>query len=324
MNDKREKKDTRRTTRAGWGEGLLRIAKRDERVIVLVSDNTRSLNVDTFGETYPNRLIQMGIAEQNMAGVAAGLARMGKRPYYVTYSAFGVGRAFDQLRVTVGYTGLPVVIGGGHSGISVGPDGATHQMLEDIALVRSLPGYTVIVPADYEQTVKAVEASLELEGPIYIRFGREAVPDVTGPDDEFTVGKAVEMAPGDDVTCIAMGQMVSEALLAHDRLAEQGIGLRVLNMHTVKPLDEEAIIAAAKETGCIVTAEEHQIHGGLGSAVAQEVGRENPVPMEYVAVMDRYGKSGTPDELLDAFGLRADDIIAAAHKVLSVKKSRKD
>jgi transketolase len=270
---------------------------------------------------YPDRLIQMGIAEQNMAGVAAGLARMGKRPYYVTYSAFGVGRAFDQLRVTVGYTGLPVVIGGGHSGISVGPDGATHQMLEDLALVRSLPGFTVLVPADYEQTVKAVSAAHNLDGPVYIRFGREAVPDVTCEDDTFEVGKAQVMAEGNDLTCIAIGHMVSEALLAHDELAKHGIGLRVLNMHTVKPLDEDAIVKAARQTGGIVVAEEHQIHGGLGDAVAQIVSREEPVPMQFVAVMDRYGQSGQPDELLDAFGLRARDIVAKAQRVLLLKKA---
>jgi len=311
-----------RPTRAGWGQGLMDLGAAHEDVVVLVSDNTKSLNVDTFEQSFPERMLQMGISEQNMAGVAAGMSRFGFVPFYVTYSAFGVGRAFDQLRVTIGYTGCNVKIGGGHSGISVGPDGATHQMLEDIALLRSLPGFTIFVPADWEQTRKATIAAYDIEGPVYIRFGREAVPDVTTADDPFIPGKAQVMAEGEDITCIAMGQMVSEALLAHDELARIGIGLRVLNMHTVKPLDEAAIIKAAEETGAIITAEEHQIYGGLGSAVAQVVTRNHPVPMDYIAVMDRYGASGKPGELLDAFGLRANDIVNRAKQTLLRKRSQ--
>lgn len=315
---------TRRTTREGWGAGLVEVGKAHEDAVVLVSDNIRSLNVDGFLEAFPERTFQMGISEQNMVNVAAGMSRFGKVPFYTTYSAFGVGRAFDQLRVTVGYTPCNVKIGGGHSGISVGPDGATHQMLEDIALLRALPNFTVLVPADYEQTKKAVIAAYDIDGPVYIRFGREAVPDVTTEDDPFIPGRAQVMAEGNDLTCIAMGQMVSEALLAHDALAELGIGLRVLNMHTVKPLDEEAIVLAAEQTGAIVTAEEHQIYGGLGSAVAQVVAREYPVPMGYVAVMDRYGQSGRPEELLDAFGLRSGDIVDRAKRVLLAKRSARE
>lgn len=305
-----------RTTREGWGRGLVDLGGKHDNVVVLVGDNTTSTQVHFFQEQWPDRLLQMGISEQNMANVAAGLSRFGKVPFYVTYSAFGVGRALDMLRVTIGYTPCNVKIGGGHSGISVGPDGATHQMLEDIAILRALPNFTVLVPADFDQTRKAVHAAYEIDGPVYIRFGREAVPCVTTPEDPFEVGKAQLMAEGGDCTCIAMGQMVSEALIAHDRLAAEGIGLRVLNMHTVKPLDEAAIIAAAKETGAIVTAEEHQVYGGLGSAVAQVVAMHHPVPMEYVAVMDRYGQSGSPEELLDAFGLRAADIVDRVHKLL--------
>jgi len=315
---------TRRTTREGWGAGLVDVGKAHDNVVVLVSDNTRSLNVNLFLAEFPERTFQMGISEQNMVNVAAGMSRFGKVPYYTTYSAFGVGRAFDQLRVTVGYTPCNVKIGGGHSGISVGPDGATHQMLEDIALLRSLPHFTVFVPADYEQTRKATAAAYEIDGPVYIRFGREAVPDVTSPDDPFIPGSAQVMAEGDDLSCIAMGQMVSEALLAHDELEEMGIGMRVVNMHTLKPLDESAIVHAAEETGAIVTAEEHQLYGGLGSAVAQVVTREQPVPMGYVAVMDRYGQSGRPEELLDAFGLRSRDIVDRAKRVLLAKRSRRD
>ena len=309
-----------RTTREGWGRGLVALGQEHNDVVVLVGDNTTSTQVHFFEEIFPDRFFQMGISEQNMAGVAAGLSRFGKVPYYVTYSAFGVGRALDQLRVTIGYTPCNVKVGGGHSGISVGPDGATHQMLEDVAIVRAIPNFTVLVPADFDQTRKAVIASYSIDGPVYIRFGRENVPCVTGPDDPFEVGKAQVMAEGSDCTCIAMGQMVSEALLAHDTLAEEGIGLRVLNMHTVKPLDKEAIIRAAGETGAIVTAEEHQVNGGLGSAVAQVVSAHLPVPMDYVAVMDHFGASGQPDELLDAFGLRAKNIADKVRKVIQRKR----
>jgi len=311
-----------KTTREGWGQGLMDLAQVNEKVVVLVGDNTTSLNVDTFEEKYPDRFFQMGIAEQNMAVVAAGMSVFEKIPFYVTYSAFGVGRALDQLRVTIGYTPCNVKIGGGHSGISVGPDGATHQMLEDIAIVRALPNFTIFAPADYEQTRKAVIEAAQINGPVYIRFGREKVPEVTDAQTPFVAGKAQVMAEGDDITCIAYGQMVSEALIAHDILAEKGIGLRVLNMHTLKPLDEEAILKAAKETGAIITAEEHQIYGGLGSAVSQVVCKNTPIPMDYIAVMDRYGQSGSPGELLDAFGLNHLHIMAKVEKLLSMKKSK--
>jgi transketolase len=309
-----------KTTREGWGQGLVDLAEKHEDVVVLVGDNTTSLNVDVFEKKWPERFFQMGISEQNMAVVSAGMSKYGKVPFYVTYSAFGVGRALDQLRVTIGYTPCNVKIGGGHSGISVGPDGATHQMLEDIAIVRSLPNFTIFAPADYEQTRKAVEASYKIDGPVYIRFGREKVPSVTDENTPFEPFKAQLMADGNDVTCIAYGQMVSEALLAHDVLAEEGITLRVLNMHTLKPIDEESIIKAAMETGAIITAEEHQIYGGLGSAVSQVVAGKYPVPMEYVAVMDRYGKSGQQDELLEAFGLKYSDIVSKAKLLLSRKR----
>ncbi|MBZ0265508.1 transketolase family protein [bacterium] len=305
-----------KTTREGWGHGLVDVGMTFEDVVVLVGDLTGSTNVNFFKEKFPDRFFQMGIAEQNMANVAAGMSLVGKVPYYATYSAFGVGRVVDQLRVTSGYTPCNIKIGGAHSGISVGPDGATHQMMEDIAILRALPNFTVIAPADYDQTRLATIAVHEINGPCYIRFGREKVPVVTNPADSFEIGKAQVMAEGDDATCIAYGQMVSEALIAHDLLLEEGITLRVLNMHTLKPLDEDAIIMAAEETGAIVTAEEHQIYGGLGSAVSQVVCQHYPVPMEYVAVMDRYGRSGKPEELLDAFGLRHNNIIRKVKKLL--------
>jgi len=310
-----------RTTREGWGRGLVDLGERHEDVVVLVGDNTTSTQVHLFADRWPERFFQMGIAEQNMVNVAAGLSRFGKVPFYVTYSAFGIGRALDQLRVTIGYTPCNVKIGGGHSGISVGPDGATHQMLEDLAIMRALPNFTILVPADFEQTRKAVQAAYFIDGPVYIRFGREQVPCVTGPDDIFEVGKAQLMAEGSDCTCIATGQMVSEALIAHDQLADEGIWLRVLNMHTIKPLDEPAIACAARETGAIVTAEEHQIYGGLGSAVAQVVAEHAPVPMDYVAIMDHYGASGQPEELLDKFGLRASTIVGKVKRLLERKKN---
>ncbi len=310
-----------RTTREGWGHGLVDVGEAHDNVVVLVGDNTVSTNVDFFKERWPDRLIEMGIQEQNMTNVAAGMSLFGKVPYYVTYSAFGVGRVYDQLRVTVGYTPCNVKIGGAHSGISVGPDGATHQMLEDIALVRALPNFSVIAPADFYQTRKATVAAYDIDGPVYIRFGREKVPSVTSAGTPFEFGRAQLMAEGEDATCIAIGQMVSEALIAHDILRRDGIKLRVLNMHTLKPIDIAAIIRAADETGAILTAEEHQINGGLGSVVAQVVAEKHPVPMEFVAVMDRYGKSGKPEELLDLFGLRHTDIIDKVKRLLLRKRA---
>ncbi len=294
----------RKKTREGWGHGLIDLGEAHENTVVLVGDNAISCNVDTFAERWPERFFEMGIAEQHMVNVSAGLALMGKVPFYVTYSAFGVGRVFDQLRVTVGYSSSNVKIGGAHSGLSVGPDGATHQMMEDLACVLSLPNFTVLTPADYWETRKAVKAAYDINGPVYIRFGRESVPVVTEESTPFEVGKAQIMAEGNDATCIAIGTMVAEALHAHDKLADEGIGLRVINMSTLKPVDEIAIINAARETGAIVPAEEHQIHGGLASVVSQVVAKQSPVPMDYVAVMDQYGRSGDSEKLLDLYGLR--------------------
>ncbi|MCB2212895.1 transketolase family protein [bacterium] len=294
----------RKKTREGWGDGLIDIGEQHGDVVVMVGDNAISCNVDRFAESWPDRFYEMGISEMHMVNAAAGMSLLGKVPFYVTYSAFGVGRVYDQLRVTVGYTPCNVKIGGAHSGLSVGPDGATHQMMEDLACMLALPNYTVLTPADYWETRKAVAAAHAINGPVYIRFGRESVPIVTTEADPFEVGKARVLAEGEDATCIAIGTMVAEALLAHDKLAEDGIGLRVINMSTLKPLDTEVILGAARETKGIVTAEEHQLHGGLASVVAQTVSRHAPVPMDYVAVEDRYGRSGDSEELLDLYGLR--------------------
>jgi transketolase len=275
--------------------------------------------VHWFGEKFPDRFVQVGIAEQNMCGVAAGLAAMGKIPFWATYGAFASCRAADQLRVTVAYSNLDVKIGGAHGGISVGPDGATHQAMEEISIIRSIPNMKMIVPCDFWESYKATMAAAYEPGPVYIRFGREDVPVVTGESTPFTFGKGEIYAEGKDVTLIACGVMVYEALRAREQLLVRGIAARVVNLHTLKPLDRALIERCARETGAIVTAEEHQVNGGLGGAVAEVVVRSHPVPMEFVAVMDRFGQSGKPAELMDAFGLRAKDIVGATDRVLSRK-----
>jgi transketolase len=307
-------------TREGFGHGLVDLGEKDPRVVVLVGDLTGSTNVNFFGEKFPDRFIQVGIAEQNMMCVAAGLAAVGKIPYLATYGAFASCRSADQMRVTVAYTDLPVKIGGAHGGISVGPDGATHQAMEEIAIVRSIPNMRMIVPCDYWETRKATVAAAADPHPYYIRFGREPVPVVTDADTPFVIGRANVMREGRDLAIIACGVMVYEALVAASELSKRGIEARVLAMHTLKPLDHAAIERAAKECGAIVTAEEHQIHGGLGGAVAEVVVSRHPVPMELVAVRDRFGRSGKQDELMAAFGIKSPDVIQAAEKVLARKR----
>jgi transketolase len=307
-------------TREGWGRALVELGEKDPNVVVLVGDLTDSTMVGFFAERFPDRFFQMGVAEQNMACVAAGLAVMGKVPFYTTYGAFAACRDLDQIRVTICYTNLNVNIGGAHGGISVGPDGATHQAMEEIPIIRSLPNMSMVVPCDFWETKKATLASAAIDGPVYLRFGRENVPTVTDESTPFTLGKGEVFAEGGDITIIACGVMVYEALKAHEELGKKGIAARVVNLHTIKPIDSELITRCARETGAIVTAEEHQITGGLGGAVAEVVVREHPVPMEMVAVMDRFGESGKPDELMDKFGLRAVDIVAAAGRALARKK----
>ncbi|HYQ90356.1 MAG TPA: transketolase family protein [Candidatus Binatia bacterium] len=309
-------------TREGFGHGLMDLGQKRLDVVVLVGDLSGSTNVSFFAEKFPDRFIQVGVAEQNMMCVAAGLAATGKIPFLATYGAFASCRSADQMRVTVAYTDLPVKIGGAHGGISVGPDGATHQAMEEIAIVRSIPNMKMIVPCDYWETRKATVAAADDPHPNYIRFGREPVPVVTGPDTPFTIGKANLLREGSDLAIIACGVMVYEALVAAQELESRGISVRVLNMHTVKPLDHEAIARAARECGAIVTAEEHQVHGGLGGAVAESVVQAHPVPMELVAVQDRFGRSGKQEELMTAFGIKAPDVVRAAERALSRKRTR--
>jgi transketolase len=310
----------KRKTREGFGRALVALGEQDPRIVVLVGDLSESTMVNLFAERFPERFIEVGIAEQNMTGIAAGLAAAGKIPFFATYGAFASCRAADQLRVTVAYTNLNVKIGGAHGGISVGPDGATHQALEEISIIRSIPNLSMIVPCDYWEAYKATVAAAAHQGPVYIRFGREDVPVVTAEDTPFTFGRGEVFAEGGDLTIVACGVMVYEALRARETLAARGIAARVVDLHTVKPLDIALLERCARETGAIVTAEEHQVNGGLGGAVAEAVVRTHPVPMEFVAVMDRFGQSGKPDELMAAFGLKAVDIVAAAERVLARKR----
>jgi transketolase len=307
-------------TRFGFGDALVALGERNANVVVLGGDITASVCTDRFRDVYPDRFFSIGIAEQNMATVSAGLALAGKIPFYSTYGVFAAGRAWDQIRTTVCYSNLGVKIGGAHGGISVGPDGATHQALEEITLMRCLPNMTVLVPADSEETYKATIASVEqVDGPCYIRFGREAVPQFTTPDDPFAVGKANVLKAGGDVAIIACGAMVWVALQAAYSLEEEDIHARVINLHTVKPIDEETIIAAAEETGAIVTAEEHQVMGGMGSTVVETLSKRCPIPVEMVGVRDRFGESGQPEELMAAFGLDEAAVAEAARVVLRRK-----
>ena len=309
-------------TREGFGRALVDLGHSDPNVVVLVGDLLESTMVSFFAEEFPDRFFEIGIAEQNMACIAAGMAAMGKIPYFATYGAFASCRSADQIRVSIAYSNLPVKIGGAHGGISVGPDGATHQAMEEFAIIRSIPNMNLVVPCDYWEARKATRAAAAVPGPVYIRFGREDVPVVTDENTPFTFGKGEVFGSGTDVTVIACGVMVHEALKARRTMGERGVSVRVVNLHTIKPIDREIILAAARETGAIVTAEEHQVNGGLGGAVAEVVVQNHPVPMEMVAVHDRFGQSGKPAELMDAFGLREKDVVAAIEKVLERKRSR--
>jgi len=312
-------------TKQGFGEGVLEAARRNKQVVGIGADITTSVGMDIFAGEYPDRFISLGIAEQNCIGVSAGLALSGKVPVFATYGVFAALRTTDFIRISVCYNNLHVVIGGAHAGVSVGPDGATHQALEDIAVMRVLPNMTVISPCDATQTRMATVAAInKAEGPVYVRFGRAPVPDFSSENQNFEIGKAQTMNRGGDVTVIATGHLVWEALQAAEMLSEEGIKTRVLNMHTIKPLDEEAILKAAEETGAIVTAEEHQIIGGLGSAVAEYVVRNCPVPMEFVGMPDSFGESGEPDELMMKYGMKAMDIVGAVYKVLGRKTDNPD
>lgn len=305
--------------RDGYGKALLELIEKNPNIIALDADVAKSTRTVWVRDKHPENFLDVGISEQDMVGTAAGLALGGMFPFAATYGVFLAGRAWDQIRTTVCYNNLNVKLAGAHAGISVGPDGATHQALEDVAIMRVLPHMTVVVPCDAEETRKATLAIAAKEGPCYIRFGREGVPVVTDASTPFELGKARTCREGKDVAIIANGAMVYEAMEAAKALAKEGIEALVINLHTVKPLDVDAVCAAAEKTGCIVTAEEHQVHGGMGSAVAEVLGAHCPVPIEMVAVKDSFGESGQPQELMDAYGLNAAQVIAAVKKVIARK-----
>src|SRR3989344_5684272 len=286
------------STREGYGNALVKLGEKNKNIVVLCCDLTDSTKVDAFKKKFPNRFIEVGVAEQNLAGLAAGLALEGKIPYISSYAVFSPGRNWDQLRVSVCYNNLNVKIQGAHAGISVGPDGATHQALEDIGIMRVLPNMKVIVPCDSIQAEKATLSSASINGPVYLRFGRNNIPIITDEKTPFKVGKADIYRNGEDVCIIACGVMVYQALLAARELEKQGIDAMVINCHTIKPLDKETIILAAKKTKAIVTAEEHQINCGLGSAISELLGKTHPTPIEMVGINDTFGESGNPEELL--------------------------
>ncbi len=306
-------------TRDGYGKGLVLAGEKDERVVVLCADLTESTRSLWFAEKFPERFIELGVAEQNMATIASGLANYGKIPFISSYAVFSPGRNNEQIRTTISINNLPVKIGGAHAGISVGPDGATHQALEDIALMRVQPRMTVLVPCDAIEARKATVAAAALPGPVYIRFGREKSAVFTTEKTPFEVGKAVTMRRGKDAVIIGCGMLLYNALIAAEELSKEGIEVSVLNSHTVKPLDVGAVTAAAKETGAVVSLEEHQINGGLGSAVAEALAKNFPVPQEFVGVDDRFGESGEPNELIEAFGMGVKSIKEAVKKVIKRK-----
>lgn len=307
-------------TRAAFGNALVELGAKRDDFVVLDADLAAATQTGMFKKAFPDRFYDCGIAEADMMGIAAGIAATGKKVVCSSFAMFAAGRAFEQVRNSIGYPHLNVIIGATHAGISVGEDGATHQCCEDIALMRTIPGMTIINPADETEAKKAVEAAFELDGPVYMRFGRLAVPVIFDDDYKFEVGKSVELREGNDVTVIATGLMVSEALEAYELLKKDGINARIINMHTIKPLDNEAVIKAAKETGAIVTAEEHSVIGGLGGAVSELLCEEYPVPVVKLGVYDTFGHSGPAPKLLDEFGLRAANIAEKAKKAVAMKK----
>lgn len=306
-------------TRNGYGDALLELAEKNNDIVVLTGDLAESTRVLKFAEKYPERFFEIGVAEQNMMGIAAGLALSGKIPFVSSYAVFSPGRSWDQLRVSVAYSRANVKVAGAHTGLSVGPDGATHQALEDIAITRTLPNMVVVVPCDYEETKKCTIAAAEYDGPVYFRFAREKTPVMTTPATPFTIGKVQEFRSGHDVTIVACGPLVYEALLAAEELSKEGIEAQVLNNHTIKPIDKDGLVAAGKLTGAFVTVEEHQVMGGMGSAVAEVMARNFPVPIEMIGVQDSFGESGEPEELLKKYRMVAPDIVKAAKKAIKRK-----
>lgn len=306
-------------TRSGFGAGLSELGNKNEQVVALCADLTGSLKMDDFASNHPERFFQAGIAEANMIGVAAGLATAGKIPFVGTFANFATGRVYDQIRQVVAYSKKNVKICASHAGLTLGEDGATHQILEDIGLMKMLPNMIVINPCDYNQTKAATVALINYEGPAYLRFGRPKVPNFTPADQVFEIGKAVMLNEGKDVTIFATGHLVWEALMACEALEKMGISAEIINIHTIKPLDTQAVLESAAKTGAVVSAEEHQMNGGLGDSIAQLLARKLPTPMEFVAVNDKFGESGKPSELMKKYGLSTADIVQSALDVISRK-----
>ncbi|MCB0761456.1 MAG: transketolase family protein [Flavobacteriales bacterium] len=306
-------------TRSGFGAGLLEAGKRNDQVVALCADLTGSLKMDAFEKEFPDRFFQVGIAEANMMGLAAGMTIGGKIPFTGTFANFSTGRVYDQIRQSIAYSGKNVKICASHAGLTLGEDGATHQILEDVGMMKMLPHMTVIHPCDFNQTKQATLAIAEHNGPVYLRFGRPKVPTFIRPDEPFVIGKAQMINEGTDVTLFANGHLVWQAILAGQALSEQGISAEIINIHTVKPLDEDAVVRSARKTGAVVVAEEHQLLGGLGGSIAECLAQHAPTPMEFVAVMDSFGESGTPEQLMDKYGLNAENIVRKALLALGRK-----
>ncbi len=307
-------------TRAGFGEGILEVGRKNPNVVALTADLLGSMKLNAFIKEFPNRFVQVGIAEANMMGIAAGMTIGGKIPYTTTFANFSTGRVYDQIRQSIAYSGKNVKICASHAGLTLGEDGATHQILEDIGMMKMLPGMTVIVPCDFNQTKAATIAIADHEGPVYLRFGRPKWPNFTPENAEFEIGKAQILHEGTDVTLFACGHLVWLSVEAGKILEEKGYSVEIINIHTIKPLDEAAVLKSLEKTGCAVTAEEHNILGGLGDSIAQVASRHLPVPIEYVGTNDTFGESGKPMELLAKYGLTPDHIVAAAEKAMARKK----
>jgi transketolase len=310
-----DKKDTR----SGFGDGLLEAGRKNANVVGLCADLIGSLKMGAFQKEFPERFFQVGIAEANMIGLAAGMAIGGKIPFTGTFANFSTGRVYDQIRQSVAYSDKNVKICASHAGLTLGEDGATHQILEDVGMMRMLPHMTVINPCDYNQTKAATLALVDHVGPAYLRFGRPVWPIFTPADQKFEIGKAWKMIEGKDVSIFATGHLVWEAVVAEAMLREEGIYAEVINIHTIKPFDEAAVLASIAKTSCAVSAEEHQINGGLGDSIAQSLARNNPAPLEYIGVLDSFGESGTPTQLLEKYGLNAENIVKAAKKAIARK-----
>jgi len=321
MNAKDIVAQNEKETRAGFGDGILEIARENKEVVVLTADLAGSFKLGPLMKEMPERFIEVGIAEANMIGIAAGLTIGGKIPYTTTFAGFSTGRVYDQIRQSVAYSDKNVKICASHAGLTLGEDGATHQILEDIGLMKMLPGMTVIVPCDYNQTKAATKAVASYHGPVYLRFGRPVWPVFTNPDEPFVIGKAQQLAEGNDVSIFACGHLVWKSIEAAKVLKEKGIHADVINIHTIKPLDEAAVLKSIKKTGCAVTAEEHNVIGGLGDSIAQTATKHFPIPIEMIGTQDTFGESGKPTELLKKYGLETENIVAAVEKAISRKRA---